>query len=102
YTTCPQIRITTAAANRRFVLFVLEVIAYKQTNAIQTGLEMIVRNPTVSIGSPSKGSGSSRSKATHGVTITLVSCRERKRRQPGLATDDPTLDRKSTRLNSSH
>src|SRR5258707_5863022 len=30
-------------------------------------------------------------KATRGVTIALVSSRERKRRQPGLATDDPAL-----------
>src|SRR5881394_3919085 len=30
-------------------------------------------------------------KATRGVTITLVSSRERKRRQPGLATDDPAF-----------
>src|SRR6202171_597363 len=34
---------------------------------------------------------SSRSKATRGVTIALVSSRERKRRQPGLATDDPAF-----------
>src|SRR5438094_9807053 len=30
-------------------------------------------------------------KATRGVTIALVSSRERKRRQPGLATDDPAF-----------
>src|SRR6266498_2997315 len=30
-------------------------------------------------------------KATRGVTIVVVSSRERKRRQPGLATDDPAL-----------
>src|SRR5213080_2689671 len=30
-------------------------------------------------------------KATRGFTIALVSCRERKRRQPGLATDDPAF-----------
>src|SRR5437773_2156838 len=30
-------------------------------------------------------------KATLGVTITVVSSRERKRRQPGLATDDPAF-----------
>src|SRR5438045_662739 len=30
-------------------------------------------------------------KATRGVTITLVSSRERKRRQPGFATDDPAF-----------
>src|SRR5260370_6382374 len=29
--------------------------------------------------------------ATRGVTITVVSSRERKRRQPGLATDDPAF-----------
>src|SRR5450631_2463753 len=29
--------------------------------------------------------------ATRGVTIALVSSRERKRRQPGLATDDPAF-----------
>jgi hypothetical protein len=28
-------------------------------------------------------------KATHGVTIAVISSRERKRRQPGLAMDDP-------------
>jgi len=30
-------------------------------------------------------------KATRGVTIAVVSSRERKRRQPGLATDDPAF-----------
>jgi hypothetical protein len=30
-------------------------------------------------------------KATRGVTIVVVSSRERKRRQPGLATDDPAF-----------
>src|SRR5437763_6596768 len=30
-------------------------------------------------------------RATRGVTIALVSSRERKRRQPGLATDDPAF-----------
>ena len=30
-------------------------------------------------------------KATRGVTIALVSSRDRKRRQPGLATDDPAF-----------
>src|SRR5215472_1064547 len=30
-------------------------------------------------------------KATLGVTIAVVSSRERKRRQPGLPTDDPTF-----------
>src|SRR5205823_8260672 len=30
-------------------------------------------------------------KATRGFTIALVSSRERKRRQPGLATDDPAF-----------
>src|SRR4030095_4059631 len=30
-------------------------------------------------------------KATRGVTIALVSSRERKRRQPGLTTDDPAF-----------
>src|SRR5882672_5806531 len=32
-------------------------------------------------------------KATRGVTIALVSSRQRKRRQPGLATDDPAFVR---------
>src|SRR3954465_4711280 len=32
--------------------------------------------------------------ATRGVTIALVSSRERKRRQPGLATDDPAFVRR--------
>src|SRR5262252_4232709 len=32
-----------------------------------------------------------RLEATRGVTIALVSSRERKRRQPGLATDDPAF-----------
>src|SRR5262249_19286371 len=32
-----------------------------------------------------------RLKAARGVTIALVSARERKRRQPGLATDDPAF-----------
>jgi len=30
-------------------------------------------------------------KSTRGVTIAVVSSRERKRRQPGLATDDPAF-----------
>jgi hypothetical protein len=30
-------------------------------------------------------------KATRGVTVVLVSSRERKRRQPGLAPDDPAF-----------
>src|SRR6185437_10777491 len=42
-------------------------------------------------GSATTSSSSSRSKATRGVTIALVSSRERKRRQPGLATDDPAF-----------
>src|SRR5262252_6207457 len=32
-----------------------------------------------------------RLEATRGVTIAVVSSRERKRRQPGLATDDPAF-----------
>src|SRR6266850_24677 len=42
-------------------------------------------------GSATTSSSPSRSKATRGVTIALVSSRERKRRQPGLATDDPAF-----------
>jgi hypothetical protein len=42
-------------------------------------------------GSATTSSSSSRSKAIRGVTIALVSSRERKRRQPGLATDDPAF-----------
>src|SRR5258705_11503255 len=36
-------------------------------------------------------SSSSRSKTTRGVTIALVSSRERTRRQTGIATDDPAF-----------
>src|SRR5438105_5092020 len=42
-------------------------------------------------GSATTSSGSSRSKATRGVRIALVSSRERERGQPGLATDDPAF-----------
>ncbi len=40
---------------------------------------------------PSHRSCDLRLKATRGVTIAVVSSRERKRRQPGLATDDPAF-----------
>lgn len=39
----------------------------------------------------SRGSTGLRLKATRGVTIAVVSSCERKRRQPGLATDDPAF-----------
>src|SRR6266496_2909959 len=42
-------------------------------------------------GAPSHRSCHLPLKATRGVTIALVSSRERKRRQPGLATDDPAF-----------
>ncbi len=43
------------------------------------------------LGAPSHRSCDLLLKATPGVTIAVVSSRERKRRQPGLATDDPAF-----------
>src|SRR5262252_5773682 len=44
-------------------------------------------SPGKTVSSPRDGAF----KAIRGVTIAVVSSRERKRRQPGLATDDPAL-----------
>src|SRR3979409_1664429 len=40
---------------------------------------------------PSRGPRNGAFKGTRGVTIVVVPSRERKRRQPGLATDDPAF-----------
>src|SRR5258705_12869947 len=56
-----------------------------------TTLASSIGTPRSLVTAPSHRSCDLLLKATRGVTIALVSSRERKRRQPGLATDDPAF-----------